>query len=124
MPPSLAARMAGLHVEARSSVPMTAASSRQYQKSTPYKSRQTAPKFKGEHELSAEGPSMKLSPHYLKRYKDIALLFAKYGQPGMISKFGFETAPDRLAGNGHHDEQDLPNDLERRGPTFVKIGQL
>src|SRR5262245_50751412 len=66
---------------------------------------------------------MKLSPHYLKRYKDIALLFAKYGQPGLISKFGFETTADRLASNGHQ-ENELPNDLERLGPTFVKIGQL
>ena len=64
---------------------------------------------------------MKLGPHYLKRYKDIALLFGKYGQPGMISKFGFEPEPDSL---GNADAHELPNDLERLGPTFVKIGQL
>jgi ubiquinone biosynthesis protein len=65
---------------------------------------------------------MKLAPHYLKRYKDIALLFGKYGQPGMISKFGFDTDPGTMAGNA--DARELPDDLERLGPTFVKIGQL
>ncbi|HYG24592.1 MAG TPA: AarF/UbiB family protein [Verrucomicrobiae bacterium] len=65
---------------------------------------------------------MKLGPHYLKRYKDIAVLFGKYGQPGLISKFGIETNGD--AGPGNADANDLPNDLERLGPTFVKVGQL
>lgn len=64
---------------------------------------------------------MKLGPHYLKRYKDIALLFGKYGQPGMISRFGFELETESL---GNADAQELPNDLEHLGPTFVKIGQL
>jgi hypothetical protein len=35
---------------------------------------------------------MKLSPHYLKRYKDITLLLLKYRQQGTISKFGLEDA--------------------------------
>ncbi len=65
---------------------------------------------------------MKLGPHYLKRYKDIALLFGKYGQPGMISRFGIDDQSERLPGNA--DAQELPDDLERLGPTFVKIGQL
>jgi ubiquinone biosynthesis protein len=66
---------------------------------------------------------MKLAPHYLKRYKDIAVLFAKYGQPGMASKFGFNGGePEPMAGAA--DPQELPNDLERLGPTFVKLGQL
>jgi ubiquinone biosynthesis protein len=67
---------------------------------------------------------MKLSPHYLKRYKDIGLLFAKYSQPGMVSKFGFGIEPEAANGNGVHDAEELPNDLERLGPTFVKLGQL
>jgi hypothetical protein len=40
--------------------------------------------------------AMELGPHYLKRYKDIALLFGKYGQPGMISRFGFELETESL----------------------------
>jgi len=67
---------------------------------------------------------MKLSPHYLKRYKDIALLVAKYGEPGMISKFNWGTNQDAINGHSQRDAQELPNDLERLGPTFVKVGQL
>jgi len=65
---------------------------------------------------------MKLAPHYLKRYKDIAWLFAKYGQPGMISKFGFDAEAEDIRTRG--EAQELPDDLERLGPTFVKLGQL
>jgi ubiquinone biosynthesis protein len=64
---------------------------------------------------------MKFSLHYLKRYKDIALLLAKYSQPGTRNRFGFDPAP---GANGHDKAHDLPNDLERLGPTFVKLGQL
>jgi len=64
---------------------------------------------------------MKLSPHYLKRYKDLGVLFLKYSEPGLTSKFGVdqEATPE-------HDgvAEELPNDLERLGPTFVKLGQL
>ncbi len=67
---------------------------------------------------------MKIAPRYLKRYKDLAVLVAKYGQPGMVSRFGFSSSADRMNGNGHIDAEDLPNDLERLGPTFVKLGQL
>jgi len=66
---------------------------------------------------------MKLSPHYLKRYKDIGLLIAKYGQPGMGSRFNLDDELDESAANGQ-DPQELSTDLERLGPTFVKIGQL
>jgi ubiquinone biosynthesis protein len=69
---------------------------------------------------------MKFSPHNLKRYKDIGLLFLKYREPGMTSTFGFDepaaTANGNSAGRDHAAE--LPDDLERLGPTFVKLGQL
>src|SRR2546425_13094704 len=65
---------------------------------------------------------MKLSPHYLKRYTDLGLLFLKYSEPGIASKFGFEQEID--TSNGADDPQELPNDLERLGPTFIKLGQL
>ncbi|MBC8097603.1 MAG: AarF/ABC1/UbiB kinase family protein [Akkermansiaceae bacterium] len=65
---------------------------------------------------------MKLAPHYLKRYKDIAVLFARYSQPGMASKFGFDAAAENASAQGQ--AQDLPDELERLGPTFVKLGQL
>src|SRR5204863_8318255 len=67
---------------------------------------------------------MKIAPRYLKRYKDLAVLVAKYGQPGIISRFGFSSNADRMNGHGHSGAEDLPNDLERLGPTFIKLGQL
>jgi ubiquinone biosynthesis protein len=66
---------------------------------------------------------MKLSPRYLKRYKDIGVLLMKYGEPEMVSRFAAETAePQRPAGQSNG--SDLPDDLEKLGPTYVKLGQL
>src|SRR5437899_116248 len=67
---------------------------------------------------------MKLSPHYLKRYKDIGFLLLKYGEPGLASKFTQQEEDGQTAANGQRRAEDLPNDLERLGPTFVKLGQL
>jgi ubiquinone biosynthesis protein len=69
-----------------------------------------------------------LRPEHLKRYRDIARLFLKYGRSDLVKTSGLEealleeehpgesparTAPDELAA-----------DLEKLGPTFVKLGQL
>lgn len=67
--------------------------------------------------------TMKISPRYLKRYKDIAVLLMKYGEPEMVSRFAAETAAPKPS-NGKTDDSDLPDYLERLGPTFVKLGQL
>src|SRR5258707_5359546 len=67
---------------------------------------------------------MKLSPHYLKRYKDLTVLFLKYGEPGMCPRFGFSEAAESSNGNAAGDPRELSDDLERLGPTFVKLGQL
>src|SRR5436190_5663670 len=67
---------------------------------------------------------MKLSPHYLKRYKDLLVLFLKFRQPGMKSKFIQTGIPYSGAANGEKHAKELPADLERLGPTFVKLGQL
>jgi predicted unusual protein kinase regulating ubiquinone biosynthesis (AarF/ABC1/UbiB family) len=68
---------------------------------------------------------MKLSPHYLKRYKDITVLALKHAQPGMTSRFGREQDEENgNDGGGKEDPCQLPDDLERLGPTFVKLGQL
>lgn len=66
---------------------------------------------------------MKFSLHYLKRYKDIGVLVAKYAQPGVRSRFGLGLA-DAFVSDGHGRAEDLPNDLEKLGPTFVKVGQI
>src|SRR5689334_21964775 len=67
---------------------------------------------------------MKLAPHNLKRYKDLAVLFLKYGHLDMSSRFGAEEALVATNGASRADAENLPNDLEKLGPTFVKLGQL
>ena len=67
---------------------------------------------------------MKLSPHYLKRYKDLMRLFFKYRRPGLSSKFTQNQVPEANEANGARRAEELPGDLERLGPTFVKLGQL
>ncbi|MGH7968678.1 MAG: ABC1 kinase family protein, partial [Limisphaerales bacterium] len=65
---------------------------------------------------------MKLSPHYLKRYKDLTLLLLKYGRAGSSSSMApLETSNET---EDHARALELPKDLERLGPTFVKLGQL
>jgi predicted unusual protein kinase regulating ubiquinone biosynthesis (AarF/ABC1/UbiB family) len=66
---------------------------------------------------------MKFSLHYLKRYKDIAFLVAKYSPARTRTRFGFDE-PARPSANGTARAQELPDDLERLGPTFIKLGQL
>ncbi len=64
-------------------------------------------------------------PGHWKRYKDIAWLLVKYGRSDLVSGMeleGFEagtTAPGDKAS-----AEELAKDLEKLGPTFIKIGQL
>jgi predicted unusual protein kinase regulating ubiquinone biosynthesis (AarF/ABC1/UbiB family) len=67
---------------------------------------------------------MKFSPHCVKRYKDLLVLFFKYRQPGINSKFAQTDIADPAVGNATRNAEELPRDLERLGPTFVKLGQL
>ncbi len=67
---------------------------------------------------------MKLSSHCLKRYKDIVLLCIKYAQPGMFSHFRTDGDELPLSSAAQREAKQLPDDLERMGPTFVKLGQL
>jgi len=68
-----------------------------------------------------------LQPRHLRRYKDIALLFAKYGHGDLLK--GSDFADDTL--EHYHmptpvppKAEELATDLEKLGPTFVKLGQL
>jgi predicted unusual protein kinase regulating ubiquinone biosynthesis (AarF/ABC1/UbiB family) len=68
---------------------------------------------------------------HLKRYADLARLLIKYGRSDLVKQIGLDKAldegetesDDALA---HHREvaTELAADLERLGPTFVKLGQL
>ena len=69
-----------------------------------------------------------LKPHHLKRYKDIALLFWKYGTSDLAKEFDQETGTDERALStakaGQPAPEELADDLEKMGPTFIKFGQL
>jgi ubiquinone biosynthesis protein len=57
---------------------------------------------------------LSLKPDHLRRCRDIAALFVKYGRSDLL----FRTGLDREMADS------LASDLEQLGPTFVKIGQL
>ncbi|HEV2801520.1 MAG TPA: AarF/UbiB family protein [Pyrinomonadaceae bacterium] len=68
-----------------------------------------------------------LKPEFLKRYKDIAVLFMKYGRSDLVRTSGLSLAlgddsPEVAATAPEAGE--LAADLERLGPTFIKLGQL
>ena len=69
-----------------------------------------------------------LKPHHLKRYKEIAWLLLKYGRSDLAKEMGTEFAPDRddlmPVKPGEPPPEELADDLERMGPTFIKLGQM
>ncbi len=72
-----------------------------------------------------------LKPEHLKRYKDIAVLFMKYGRSDLVKSSGLslalggEDSPEAAAAAGDVPEaSELAADLEGLGPTFIKLGQL
>ncbi len=67
---------------------------------------------------------MKLGPTHLKRYKDVALLFWKYGNSEMANRGDLANTSEFTDTKVREDANDLASDLENLGPTFVKIGQL
>lgn len=71
---------------------------------------------------------MKLSPNHLKRYKDIARIFWKYGRSDLVQHM---SNPDEIDPKELESESDgkttpdqLADDLEAMGPTYVKLGQV
>src|SRR6202789_3831910 len=71
---------------------------------------------------------LSLKPHHLKRYKDIAMLFLKYGTSDLAKEFSHEDTGDEkkllTAKPGQPAPEELADDLEKMGPTFIKFGQL
>jgi predicted unusual protein kinase regulating ubiquinone biosynthesis (AarF/ABC1/UbiB family) len=69
-----------------------------------------------------------LKPESLKRYRDIAWLFMKYGRSDLVKQAGLEDAlgDERAAPEtaGVPEAQELSADLEKMGPTFIKLAQL
>ena len=71
--------------------------------------------------------SLSLHPERLKRYKDIARLLFKYGRANVVSRAALEevlSGEELALPEGAPAPDDLPADLEKLGPAFVKLGQL
>lgn len=69
---------------------------------------------------------LKLPTIHLKRYREIAALLWKYGRSDIVRQMGVDDllAPgDQVKANGPAPEE-LADDLEAMGPTYIKIGQL
>src|SRR5438876_1632918 len=71
-----------------------------------------------------------LKPEHLKRYKDIAWLFMKYGRSDLVKQAGLEAALTQEDEDGPAAElvapkaEELAADFEKMGPTFIKLAQL
>lgn len=70
--------------------------------------------------------SLSLKPDHLKRYRDIAMLLLRYGSVSMMERM---TADAIIAAEmpGEMDNGEgagLADELERLGPTYVKLGQF
>ena len=63
---------------------------------------------------------------HLKRYQEIAALLWKYGRSDLARLPGLEGTNGDPAWNGEQlpRAEELSADLERMGPTFIKVGQL
>jgi predicted unusual protein kinase regulating ubiquinone biosynthesis (AarF/ABC1/UbiB family) len=68
-----------------------------------------------------------MKPEHLLHYKDLALLLFKYGRRDLVKRAGLN---DLLPQEQQHDEraaaaaEHLAADVERLGPTYIKLGQL
>jgi ubiquinone biosynthesis protein len=70
---------------------------------------------------------MSLKPEHLKRYKDFAWLLFKYGRGDLVKHAGLsELMPEEHedAGKPPAQAEELASDIEKLGPTFIKLGQL
>src|ERR1051326_7873174 len=68
-----------------------------------------------------------LKPERLKRYKDVAMLLVKYGRSDLVKQAGLADEIDLDDSENLStlpEAKELATDLERLGPTFIKLGQL
>jgi ubiquinone biosynthesis protein len=74
--------------------------------------------------------ALSLKPQHLARYGDLARLLVKYGRRDLVESAGLEGSlpADRHAPRGEAatppEAAELADDLERLGPTYIKLGQL
>jgi predicted unusual protein kinase regulating ubiquinone biosynthesis (AarF/ABC1/UbiB family) len=71
---------------------------------------------------------MKISASHAKRYKEICLLLLKYGRSDLVSAIDIDAAlgGEQLptAGADAAPPDQLADDLEAMGPTYIKLGQI
>jgi ubiquinone biosynthesis protein len=70
--------------------------------------------------------SLSLSPSHLRRYRDVVALLVKYGHGDLVKEAPIVDDPLPFAQPSPTPPEavELAADLERLGPTFVKLGQL
>lgn len=70
--------------------------------------------------------SLSLSPRHLKRYRDVLMLFHKYGHGDLVKKAPVIDDPLPHARNKPVplEAKQLAADVEKLGPTFIKLAQL
>jgi predicted unusual protein kinase regulating ubiquinone biosynthesis (AarF/ABC1/UbiB family) len=68
--------------------------------------------------------TISLKAEHLKRYKDIVLLFLKYGRSDVFQNKRLDDSLREEGNTPDVEEGNIGKDLERLGPTFIKIGQL
>ena len=71
--------------------------------------------------------ALSLRPEHLKRYKDMALLLMRYGRADLVRSAGLEEAIEGSQPAVQVDPaklEELAADVERMGPTFIKLAQL
>ncbi len=71
--------------------------------------------------------ALSLNPQHLNRYRQIAWLLVKYGRSDLVKETGLnETleSEQRVTPKEAAKAEELADDLEKLGPTFVKLGQL
>ena len=72
---------------------------------------------------------MKIKGNHFQRYKQIAKLLWKYGRSDLVGQMGIDDALDEAdlkaaPAPGDTLPEQLADDLEAMGPTYVKLGQL
>jgi ubiquinone biosynthesis protein len=68
-----------------------------------------------------------LKTDHIKRYKDVAMLLVKYGRSDLVKQSGFAEGvelDDAALAKQIPKAEELATDLEKLGPTFIKLGQL
>ena len=69
--------------------------------------------------------SVSLRPQHAGRYRDIARLLVKYGRSDLVKEAGLDDLADYSEeGDVPPKAEELTNDLERMGPTYIKLAQL